>query len=461
MMGRWSLQHLTARLFGSEGSLGQRMAKASVWTVGTMLGVNFLRLGSNLITTRLLVPEAFALVAIAITIEGCIKMFVDFGVPNSIQREKDGATPHFLRVAWTLLIIVMSCVTCILLIVAGSLWFFAESLFPAGSVYTDPLLPPVLAVVAFLPILKGLQSTNIVLAIRNLNFRLVGLLDLSATMASITAMIAFLLISPTVWGLVFGVIVNAVSMTLLTHTLIPGPRMSLAWDSEIFSRIWRYGKFILGSTPLTFISTQGDRFIFAALLDTKTFGIYSIAQVWISALNGICGSLSTRVGFSGLAEVYRKNPAALPSRFVRVQIATDIMFFACFATVALGGPVLVNTLYTETYAMVGDILVVLSLTFLFGRTRPAGQYLLTIGKSKEVLYLAAIRAFGLIIFSLLGFHFFGLKGALFGIGLSQLSALPLQMVVIGREVPGYNRREFLWCAVYIVGSLAVLWQSDL
>ena len=186
-MGRWSLQHLTAQLFGSAGSLGQRMAKASVWTVGTMLGVNFLRLGSNLITTRLLVPEAFALVAIAIAIEGCIKMFVDFGVPNSIQREKDGATPHFLRVAWTLLIIVMSCVTCILLIVAGGLWFFAESLFPAGSVYTDPLLPPVLAVVAFLPILRGLQSTNFILAMRNLNYHLVGIMELSATVASITA----------------------------------------------------------------------------------------------------------------------------------------------------------------------------------------------------------------------------------------------------------------------------------
>ena len=460
-MGRWSLQHLVTRLFGSEGSLGQRMAKASVWTVGTLLGVNFLRLSSNLITTRLLVPEAFALVAIALAIEACIKMFVDFGVPNSIQREKDGATPHFLRVAWTLVILVMSCVTCILLILSGCLWFFAESLFPAGSVYTDPMLPPVLAVVAFLPILRGLRSTNLILAMRNLNYRLVGILQLSATVASITATITFLLISPTVWGLVFGMIVNAVSMTLFTHTLIPGPRMSLAWDSDIFSRIWRYGKFILGSTPLNFINAQGDRFILAALLDTKTFGLFSVAAIWVSALTRICRSVSARVGFSGLSEVYRKNPAALPRRFLKVQIATDIMFFACFATVALGGPVLVNTLYTETYAMVGDILVVLSLTFLFGRTRPAGQYLLTIGKSKEVLYLAASRAFGLIIFSLLGFHFFGLKGALFGIGLSQLSALPIQMVVIGREVPGYNRREFLWCAVYIIGSLAVLWQSDL
>ena len=120
-----------------------------------------------------------------------------------------------------------------------------------------------------------------------------------------------------------------------------------------------------------------------------------------------------------------------------------------------------NTLDTDTYAMVGDILVILSLTFLFGRSWPVGQYLLAVGKSKQVLYLSASRASGLIVFCLLGFHFSGLTGALFGIGLSQLSALPIQMVVIGRKVPGYNRREFLWCAIYIVGSLAVLWLSGL
>lgn len=456
-----TLPYFIARSGKNKGSLGQRMANASIWTVGTLLGINFLRFFSNILTTRLLAPEAFALIAIAIAIEIFVGMFVDLGVGRSVQREKDGATPDFLRVAWTVQITLMSFVACALLLLAGCLWLFADSIFPTGSVYRDPMLPSVLAVIASLPMLKALQSTNIIVAVRDLNFRLVGILRLCATVTGIIAMITFLLISPTVWGLVFGMIVNAILMILFTHTLIPGPSMSLAWNGEIFSRIWSYGRFVLGASPLNFIHTQGDRLILGALLDTTTFGLFAIARVWVSALETICSSICNGVGFSGLSKVFRTNPAALPSTFLKVHLATDIMYFASFAAFALGGPILVDAFYTDTYSKVGDILVLLSLVFLFGRTIPSGQYLLTVGKSKQVMYCTAIRAVSLVAFSITGFHFFGLKAALFGIGLSFLTALPFQMVVVGSDVPGYNRREVLWCALYIVGSLAVLCLADL
>ena len=53
-------------------------------------GPQFVRLGGNLILTRLLFPEAFGLMAIVRLLSGGLAMFSDVGIPAAIIRHDRG-----------------------------------------------------------------------------------------------------------------------------------------------------------------------------------------------------------------------------------------------------------------------------------------------------------------------------------------------------------------------------------
>jgi len=82
-------------------SLKQRVLRAGGWNfAGYGLG-QVIRLGSNLIMTRLLVPEMFGVMAIATMVTVILGMLSDIGLRQNIVRSPRGDDPAFLDTAWT------------------------------------------------------------------------------------------------------------------------------------------------------------------------------------------------------------------------------------------------------------------------------------------------------------------------------------------------------------------------
>ena len=104
-------------------SLTRRVAKAGSWSIVQVLGINLLRLCSNLIMTRLLVPEAFGLMAMVSMLIAGFQLFTDIGINRSVSREPDGDQDHFLRVAWMVKIGRGSMIASGVLTAAILLWF--------------------------------------------------------------------------------------------------------------------------------------------------------------------------------------------------------------------------------------------------------------------------------------------------------------------------------------------------
>ena len=84
--------------------LRARMLRAAGWLLGGNISSQALRLLSNLILTRLLVPEAFGLVAAANTLYFALVMFSDLGIWQSVVKSERGTQARFLGTAWTCLL---------------------------------------------------------------------------------------------------------------------------------------------------------------------------------------------------------------------------------------------------------------------------------------------------------------------------------------------------------------------
>src|ERR1700689_5244534 len=59
-----------------------------------------LKLGSSIILTRILQPEAYGIITILMSILFAVEMLSDLAVPPFIIRDPNGEEPRFLNTAW-------------------------------------------------------------------------------------------------------------------------------------------------------------------------------------------------------------------------------------------------------------------------------------------------------------------------------------------------------------------------
>lgn len=249
-------------------SFKRRALKGSVWvTLGYFAG-QAIRLGSNLILTRLLTPEAFGLMAVINMVIRGLKMFSDLGINVSVIQNRRGETSEFLNTAWTLQI------------VRGFVLFAAAALlaWPLSLIYHEPLLKWLLLAASFTVVISGYQSTRILLLNRRLELGKLTLLDLSQQFVSLVVMVAWALAWPSVWALVVGAIVGTLFRTIATHVMVGGERHHFAWEKESLQVLVNFAIWISICTALTFASNSADRFILASLFGFQLLGVFSMAR---------------------------------------------------------------------------------------------------------------------------------------------------------------------------------------
>src|SRR5690606_1258730 len=86
-------------------SLRRRAMRGTLLSVANVLGQQVLRLIGNVITTRLLFPEAYGLMVYVLIVMQGLQMISDVGIIPSIIQHERGEERAFLDTAWTIQIL--------------------------------------------------------------------------------------------------------------------------------------------------------------------------------------------------------------------------------------------------------------------------------------------------------------------------------------------------------------------
>ena len=168
-----------------------RMLRAAAWLLGSNLSSQALRLASNLLLTRWLAPEAFGLVAAVNTLYFALVMFSDLGIWQSIVRSERGNDARFLGTALSVQLLRGLLLAAAVGAVAGGVHLAATAgWFAAGTVYTDPRLPGLIAVFALCALVQGAESTRLASAQRDLRGRELARLELLTHLAALAVTLA-------------------------------------------------------------------------------------------------------------------------------------------------------------------------------------------------------------------------------------------------------------------------------
>jgi O-antigen/teichoic acid export membrane protein len=397
-------------------SLKQRMLKGSMWTIAGYGMNQVLRLGSNLVLTRLLFPEAFGLMSLVQVFMQGLEMLSDVGITPSIIHNKKGNEPTFLNTAWT-----------VQLLRGFFLWVCACLLaVPVASFYREPMLTQLLVVAGISAIISGFNSTKLATANRELILGWLTLIELGSYGVSLIVMVSLAWQYHSVWALVVGGIVNALGKMICSHFLLPGENNRLCWEKEALKELGKFGRWIFISTALGFIYGQCDRLLLGRLISIEALGIYTIALTLALLVNQITHQLGSRVLFPSYAQLVREKPEELYKTLKKVRIILLAVTTGIAGFFIIFGEPLINLLYDDRYAEAGWILRVLAAgTMLQAIGQTYGSVVLAKGKPRLMVLLILNGIIVQFSTMFLGAYWGGYHGLVIGVAISNLFSYPV------------------------------------
>ncbi len=391
--------------------------KGAIWTIASYGSSQIIRFASNLILTRLLLPELFGLVGLAYVFITGIHLFTDIGLGPSIVQNKRGEETEFLNTAWTMQVVRSLFV-----------WLCLISItWPVANFYEEPRLLWLLPIISINTLIGGFKSTSVSTLERKMSVKRVVLFELGTQIVSTTVMVVWAWFDRSIWAIIAGGFIGSLMELVWSHFLIPGKSNRFAWEKEAVKEIFSYGKWIFLSTLLFFLCSQADRLILGKIFTLTMLGIYGIAFTLGDMPRQVIIAISGRVIFpsiSMLADLPREELRAkiLKNRnLILIPLAIGLAIFVSF------GDQLILLLYRKEYVAASWMMPILALGIWHTTIHCLmGSCLLAIGKSQYGAMGNLVTFLSISIGIPIGYHFMGNLGAVIAVAVGDI---PTYLVV--------------------------------
>jgi len=425
-------------------SLRNRVFRAGRWSFAGYGLSQAIRLGSNLLMTRLLAPEMFGVIAMAIMLMVILGMLSDIGLQQNIVQSPRGDDPVFLDTAWVVQIIRGAVLWLIALLLSGATYYASHAgMFPDESVYASPVLPLVIAVGSFATVISGFASTKIATAYRTFDQQKLVQIEVLSQVLALAVMVCVGILTRSIWALVAGGLVATLTVTVLSHTWIKGRPNRFRLERKALRELIGFGKWIFLSSAVGILAINGDRILLGAYVDARTLGLYAIAILIAGAVEGLLSRLFATVSLPALSEVARTNPERLRDTYYKLRVPGDLMLLFIAGLLFASGAMVIDLLYDPRYTAAGPMLQILALALFTARFGVAHQIYLAVGVPRHLATINAVRFVALFTLVPALFHFGGLQAAIWGIALHGLATLPFIFYFNARLGLNDLRREAL------------------
>ncbi|MGI9436926.1 MAG: lipopolysaccharide biosynthesis protein [Geminicoccaceae bacterium] len=399
-------------------TIGNSMARGAAWMVLMRLVIRGAGLINMVILARLLVPEDFGLIAMAMIFVGAIEILSEFNFDVVLIKEQQVRRAHY-DTAWTLSIIRGVVMAALLLAIAG----------PAASVFDEPRLSPMISALSVSSLLLGLQNIGVVDFRKSLDFRKDFIFMASERVVAVMVSVGLALWLQNYWALVGGIIAGKLWRVVASYAMHPfRPTFALTMWRELFA----FAKWLLLQNMLLFFRNRIDRLVIGKVLGAATLGLYTIAFDLANLVTSELMAPVRRALFPGYAKL-----AHQPDRISRLFV--DIFGL----TLWLGAPIAVGT------ALLADPLIHVLLGAEWRGAVPIVQMLavagfiallssgshpvfLALGRPELQTYLAALSVVLLIPGLIVGTARAGVIGAAIAVVVAQLVVAVLDIVLVLR-----------------------------
>lgn len=413
-----------------------------------LIGYGFsqvLRLGGNLVLTRLLAPELFGLMALAYVFHKGLGLFSDIGIEPGVVRSNRALDPVFLKTAWTIQFIRGLVLFALTAIIA----------YPVSLIYDGPILLLILPAIGLTSIFQGLQSCSLYLLNKDLNQGKLVFIDLVGQIISLAVMVVIAYVFRTIWALVIGGLIPPVIKAIWSLFLKPNTGMGFKLERTAVHELVSFGKWIFLSTAMMFLATQADRILLGKIFPFALFGVYNIAAMFAELPKEVMDSVGNRVLFPLLSKFIH-----LPHNELRDKIKSKRKYLLFPLILLIAGLVclgdyLIIILYDQRYKDAAWILPMLAFgIWPFVLHLTVNRSLYAIGKPKFVALGDMVKFIYMIICVPLFFFFGGNFGAILAVALKDIPVYILVNIGLKKENLSMIRQD-AWATVLLLSLIAL------
>lgn len=219
----------------------------------------------TILVARILVPEDYGLMEMATIITGYAMLFSELGLGAAIIQKSGTSQEELSSVFW--FVFVFSTFL--------SLGCFAVA-YPTSWIFDEPKVIPITQTVSVLFLLAGLQIVPLNLLKKELQFRKIGLIEMTGVFVSCSGMYIIAYFGGGVWTLIGGHIIRSATKLLLIYENTRWLPLFHLDFSEI-KQYLRFGVTVALGESLFYAYSKSDKFFAGRAWNPTLLGYYSFA----------------------------------------------------------------------------------------------------------------------------------------------------------------------------------------
>ena len=391
------------------------------WSAFSRYINQFLQISISLLLAKLLMPESFGLLGVAIVFQQFTKVLSNLGIRAILIREKELDGLKISTLFWA---------NCGINVLLGVSLFAISPL--VGRFYEDERLTPIVAALSFCILANIFIVIPSAILQRKLALKSIAVREIGATVVSGVVAVVLALLGFGVWALVSSTILNVLAQAVLLNLLEP-VSIGLRFDKRVFHQSLAYGLPLTGSGIFTYISKNCDVVLIGATLGPLALGFYSFANRLCKIPSDLIAQVIGRVMFPKLCQVQdaksKMARLAVHSSELILLVAAPVVCAAVF----LFGPT-VEFVYGDKWLRSIPLIWALGPSAICLCLKPIpNQILLAVGKTGYLLSCNILFSASSIVAIVIGSRF-GLFGVAVAYSCAQLVNLAIGYVVAFREI---------------------------
>lgn len=366
-----------------------RVKKGFKWSIFGNASGRFLQLLGDIILSRLLIPEDFGLMAIALSLVAIFEMLTETGFASVlIQKQKE--ISGLLNTAWTIEVLKGLLLFIIVFILAK----------PISIFYNSQETYSILIAISLLFLLKGFKNIGIIYFRKNLHIHKQVFLDLIPFVAQIMIVVPMAYYLQNVWAIVIGIYARKISELCLSY-ILHQYRPSFRIEKKALYELVDFGKWILLISIIAAIRKNFVPLYIGKIYNIEILGYFNRAELFSTFIYMMIVQIIWQVGYPVISMIHL-NKIKLKKIYVNSMI-----FIACFS------PAITISLF-----LISQDLVVLFLTEKWVHSVRLMQFLL------PVAAVSLISSLNAIVLQSIGKPFLSMKISLLSLVLLLILIMP-------------------------------------
>lgn len=399
--------------------LSRAAASGVVWTALERVGGRVLNFVVLAVLARLLAPDDFGLLALAMVVLAFAEVVAGQGLAEAIiQAPEDGgerlSTAFWINLAGGL-------VLCLIAVAGAGLF---------AGLFREPRMTGVLRVLSVTFVVAATSGVHQALLRKRMAFRELALQSFLAAAAGGAVGVAMAVTGFGVWSLVGQSLATAVTGAAALWWLEPW-RPQRRFSGARARELVRFGASVVGSRLANFVNRRGDDLVVGAVLGSAALGLYTVAYRVVLALSSALLGTSNAVAYPTLVKI-RDDRDRLEGVYAFAVFATCLAAFPLFVGTSICAREITMVAFGPTWLAAVPVLRVLALIgVVHGLTYNLDVALLAVDKPHVAMVLKAVNAAANLTAFLVAVRW-GIVAVAAAFVLRGVVMAPVQMLVLQR-----------------------------